>query len=64
MFAELGLQKSVKWSRQRGMSGLGIDRLGNQTICFDQVDNHVPLATIANEVARKVVDESVVNREV
>ena len=46
------------------MSRLGIDRLGNKAICFNQVDNHVPLTTIANEVVREVTDESVINGEV
>jgi hypothetical protein len=64
MFTELRFEKSIKWSRQRGMSRLGIDRLGNKAICFNQVNNHVPLTTIADEVLREKVDESVVNREV
>lgn len=33
----------------------------DQAVCLDQVDNHVPLATVADEVVGKVGDEAVID---
>lgn len=64
MLAKFGLENSIERSRERRVGRFRVHSLRNDTVGFDQVDNHVPLATVADKIAREMVDETVVNRKV
>ena len=46
------------------MQGFGVDSLWDNTVVLEEVDCHVELTTVRNEVGGEVVDESVVDGKV
>ena len=46
------------------MCRLWVDGLRDQAIILEKVDDHIPLATIAYEVAREMGDKSVVDGQI
>lgn len=64
MFPQLLLKKCVDWPSQLAMQRLGVDILWNNTVILEEVDCHVKLTAVGDEVGREVVKESVVDGKV
>ena len=64
MFPQLRHQKLVNWPSHLAMQGFGVDSLWDNTVVLEEVDCHIELTTVRNEVGGEVVDESVVDGKV
>ena len=64
MFSKLGLDQGIQWTRKRRMERFWIDGLWDKTVVFDEIDSHIPLATIAHGFMCGIADPSIVERTV
>lgn len=58
---QLGEDESVEASSVGGAIGLGVDGLWNDSVALDEVDEHVPLATVADGFLEQMLDHAVVD---
>ena len=64
MFTKLGFEKRVEGPGKRRVGCFRENRLGYHAVCIEEVDDHVPLAAVTDEVPGEVRNEPVINREV